>query len=123
MKIHITIEFEPEPVAGKRIKICDTEVTPEPKRAKIADVPPPPIPALAEPPKVERKGAGPQFDTGFLAIVRDIKEPFTRRALAVASGVEVGLVTLRINRMAKRGWLEQPAAGLWQKTKTFGVKE
>ena len=125
MKITIAIDLSPGCLPAKRIKIIDTEPKePSIKRAKIADIAPPPIPPepAQDTPPITRAGAGPQFDPGFLAIVRDIKEPFTRRALAVASGLEVGLVTLRMNRLHKKGWIDQPSAGLWQRTKNFGVK-
>jgi hypothetical protein len=49
---------------------------------KVATEAPAPIPAeeRADAPKC-KPGSGPQFDPGFLAIVRSLPEPFTRRRL------------------------------------------
>jgi hypothetical protein len=129
MRIHIIIEID----GGKPVKITQSAEADEApnenpsKKNRVADIAPTvPAPIPSEPapdkPPVTRPGAGPQFDPGFLAIVEKAPQPFTRRAIAVASGVEVGNVTLRINRMHRKGWLEQPAPGLWQRTKLFGVK-
>ena len=127
MKITITIE-----VSGGNaptVNVATTRAEPKrgrgrpPKQPVIADVAPP-IPALAEPepPKVTSQNNGHDFDAGFLRIVQDAPEPFTRRSLAIATGLDVGSVTLRLNRLAKRGWIIQPARELWKRTATFGVK-
>jgi hypothetical protein len=128
MTIRITIEFDLD--GGKPVNVrVNGKDQAEPKVAKVAkvaDVAPPPIATEPESTPAEtgvkRNGSGPQFDPGFLAIVRDEHEPFTRRSLAVASGLKVEDVTQRILRLNKKGWIEQPAPGLWRKTKTFGVK-
>ena len=96
-----------------------------PVKVKIADVAPEPIPALPEPdaPKIRQSGSGPQFDPGFLKIILDAPEPFTRRSIAVSSGLNPVDVTQRFIRLHKKGWIEQPARELWKRTKTFGIKE
>ena len=128
MKITITIEVS----GGNAPTVNVATATTEPKRGRgrppkqpvIADVAPPPIPALVEPepPKVTSQNNGHDFDAGFLRIVQDAPEPFTRRSLAIATGLCVGSVTLRLNRLAKRGWIIQPARELWKRTDKFGVK-
>jgi hypothetical protein len=152
MKIHFTIEFDKDEYPrltarasngkGKPTMLVPVQelngsgelhITPAaainaikktaPRFAKIATIAPPPIPQEPEPEKkVERKGSGPQFDPGFLKIIQDAPEPFTRRSVSVASGVDVVDVTQRFIRLAKRGWIQQPAKNLWCRTKTFGVK-
>ena len=130
MKIHFTIDITNADLlafaalANKKIDQCAAPIGRPRKPVEIAAVAPPPIPPEPEPEKkVERKGSGPQFDPGFLKIIQDAPEPFTRRSIAVASGVDVVDVTLRLNRLHKKGWIEQPVKHLWRKTKTFGVKE
>ena len=83
-----------------------------------------PMPPLVEPepPKVKVENHGGDFDPAFLKIIECLPEPFTRRSIAVATGLEVGNVTLRLNRLKHRGWIIQPAREMWCRTKTFGVK-
>ena len=121
MKITFTIQLDTDQDTAKvtmqkREKLDD--------HFAIAPVAPPPIPPEPEVPQIsERKpGSGPQFDPGFLAIVRDAHEPWTRRSIAVASGLKVEDVTQRLLRMKHKGWIEQPSPGLWRKTKEFGLK-
>ncbi|MCX6896302.1 MAG: hypothetical protein NTZ16_12555 [Verrucomicrobia bacterium] len=78
--------------------------TPPPVRAELSTAP------------------GPVFDPAFVGIIKDLPEPFTRRAIAAATGLELNNVTLRLNRMKHHGWIENPAPGLWRKTRTFGEK-
>ena len=94
---------------------------PTAKFVKIADLAPPPIlrEEEPEPARVRVGNAGNKFDPGFLAIVRDAKEPMTRVQIAVATGLSKEDVTMKFNRMKHKGWLEQPAPGLWRKTKNF----
>ena len=125
MKIHLTIEIE-DGAKAPRIKVSQdaAPADKQPKLANIADAAPPPL--TEEPPPetepVARPGSGPQFDPGFLKVIQDIHEPFTRRSVAVDSGLKVEEVTQRFIRMHKKGWIEQPAPGLWRKTKSFGMK-
>jgi hypothetical protein len=83
-----------------------------------------PIPPLAEPepPKVKTENHGGDFDPAFVKIIEGLPEPFTRRSIAVSTGLDVGNVTLRLNRLKHRGWVEQPAREMWRKTRTFGEK-
>ncbi len=97
-----------------------------PAKAKIAEIAPEPIPALPEPTPPTgvklKPNSGPQFDPGFLKIIQEAPEPFTRRSIAVSSGLNPVDVTQRFIRLAKKGWIEQPARELWKRTKTFGIK-
>jgi predicted Rossmann fold nucleotide-binding protein DprA/Smf involved in DNA uptake len=143
MKIHLIIEIEDDgktrrATVERVVKVAELngdgvlainpaaalEIIKKQKRAKIADVAPPPIPPLPEPdaPKVRQSGSGPQFDPGFLKIIQDAPEPFTRRSLAVSSGLKVEDVTQRLIRLHKKGWIDQPAREMWRRTKTFGEK-
>jgi len=131
MKITITIELDDDgrmPRVHVRQNGHAEKAPAEPKApgtVKVADVAPPPLPAESTPdkPTTCKPNSGPQFDPGFLAIVRDECEPFTRRSLAVASGLKVEDVTQRLNRLSHHGWVEQPAPGLWRKTKTWAQKQ
>jgi hypothetical protein len=119
MRIHLIIEIEPDGVGTvKRVKPATV------KLAEIAETVPVPITPepKPEPERIDRAGSGPQFDPGFMRIILDAVEPFTRRSIAVASGLKVEDVTQRLIRLNKHGWIEQPAPGLWRKTKTFGEK-
>ena len=143
MKIHLIIEIEDDgktrrATVQRVAKVAELngdgelliapaaalDIIKKQKRAKIADVAPAPVPPLPEPdaPKIERKGSGPQFDPGFLKIIEDAPEPFTRRSLAVSSGLKVEDVTQRLIRLHKKGWIHQPAHEMWVRTKTFGEK-
>ena len=134
MKITLIIEIEAkdgqEPKATVRRlpeKPSLVAAPPATKLARIAEAAPPPVPPLPALPAPDaetvcKPGSGPQFDPGFLAALRDAPEPFTRRAIAVATGLKVEDVTMRLNRMRKRGWVEQPAPELWRKTGRFGVR-
>jgi len=131
MRITITIELDDD---GRmpRVKVrqnghaaTEPSEPKEPATVKVADVaPPPPIPPEPAPDTVSKckPNSGPQFDPGFLAIIRDTHEPFTRRSISAESGVSVTDVTQRLNRLHHKGWIEQPAPGLWRKTKTFAQK-
>jgi hypothetical protein len=121
MKIHFIIEIEDD---SRHCRATVERVEKVSKAVKIAEVAPPPIPPEPEleSKKICRSNSGPQFDPGFLAVIRDCHEPFTRRALAVATGLSVTDVTQRLIRLHKKGWIEQPARELWRKTKTFGIK-
>ena len=130
MKITITIEVNGDNAPTVNVATATTEPTRgrgrPPKQPVIADVAPPPIPALPEPEPVNgslKPGSGPQFDPGFLKIVQDAPEPFTRRSLAISTGLNVVDVTARLNRLHHRGWIIQPARELWKRTAKFGVKE
>lgn len=139
MKVLFTIEFETDRAGTpKRMKVSKLlEVAPVPEeksgdgergcnRVKIADTTPAPIPQEPPPaPKLKtlRPNSGPQFDPGFLAVLRAAPEPFTRRSISVATGLSVVDVTLRFNRLKKKEWIQQPAPGMWIKTETFGAKK
>ena len=128
MKISFTIEFTAaDLLAGLPPKIRVEKPIKEAvaKVAKIAAVAPEPVPELPAPTTPEvglKQNSGPQFDPGFLKVVMDAPEPFTRRSIAVSTGLKVEDVTQRFIRMAKKGWIEQPARELWKRTKTFGLK-
>ena len=143
MKIHLIIEIEDDgktrrATVQRVAKVAELngdgelliapaaalEIIKKQKGAKIAEVAPPPLTPEPEPEakKICKQNSGPQFDPGFLAVIRDAHEPWTRRSIAVATGLKVEDVTQRLIRLHKKGWIEQPARELWRKTKTFGVK-
>lgn len=151
MKIHFIIEFETneagvpigmkarkvQPVAhvppGVVVHLADGQTVTmpgkrrgRPRKVAIADVAPEPIPPLPQPTPptgvTMKQASGPQFDPGFLKIVQDTPQPFTRRSLAVATGLDPVDVTQRLIRLHKKGWIIQPARELWKRTATFGVK-
>lgn len=144
MKIHLIIEIEDDgktrrATVQRVAKIAELngdgvlainpadalEIIKKQKGVKIADVAPPPIPAEEKPAeklKTLKPNSGPQFDPGFLKIIQDAPEPFTRRSVSVSTGLDVVDVTLRFNRLKHKGWIQQPAKGMWIRTKKFGVK-
>lgn len=144
MKIHLIIEIEDDgktrrATVQRVAKVAELngdgelliapaaalEIIKKQKGAKIAAVAPPPLTPEPEPEakKICKPNSGPQFDPGFLAVIRDAHEPFTRRSIAVETGLKVEDVTQRLIRLHKKGWIEQPARELWRKTKTYGVKQ
>ncbi len=124
MKVRFVIEFDTDddgtPTKMKVKRALEVAAVPpgavlEPKLAKIAETVTPVTP-------VKRPGSGPQFAPGFVEMIRTAHEPFTRLSIAAVTGLTPADVTLRLNRMKHKGWIEQPVKTLWRKTKNFGVK-
>lgn len=141
MKIHLIIEIEDDgktrrATVQRIVKVAELNgdgvlaIAPSAaleiikRRGRPPKHQPLPIPPLAEPepPKVKTENHGGDFDPAFLKIIADAPEPFTRRSVAISTGLDVGNVTLRLNRLKHRGWIEQPAREMWRRTRTFGDK-
>ena len=143
MKIHFIIEFETDaagvPIAMKARKVQPVAQVPPGAVVHLADgqtvtmpgkrrgrppkhqplpIPPEPTPEL---PKVTSENNGHQFDPAFLKIIQEAPEPFTRRSVAISTGLDVAAVTVRFNRLKHRGWIINPAPQLWKRTATFGI--
>ena len=133
MKIHFIIEIEDDgrkrTATVQQLAQVGEEVKRKPGRPRkiYATEPAPAAPVPASEPaapthEVNNDFRGQEPDPKFINCIRDLPQPFTRRAIAIATGMDPTAVTLRLNRLKHRGWVMSPAREMWVRTNQFGIK-